>query len=59
MTKYIFLRYIWSSATVPSSAPKILVFLSVENDKGDFCYSNEVTFGKHLRMGLFANGVRQ
>ena len=25
-------------------------FLSVESDKGIFCFINEVTFGKHLRM---------
>ena len=34
-------------------------FLSEERDKGDFCYVNEVTFGKSLRMGLVARRTNQ
>ena len=34
-------------------------FLSKERDKGDFCYVNEVTFGKSLGMGLVARRTNQ
>ena len=34
-------------------------FLSKEQDKGNFCYVNEVTFGKSLRMGLVARRTNQ
>lgn len=34
-------------------------FLSKERDKGDFCYVNEVTFGKSLRMRLVARRPNQ
>lgn len=37
----ILLTFLWSSSTIPGS--QIL--------KDVFCYANEVTFGKHLRMG--------
>lgn len=30
---------------------------SVESHKGVFFYVNEMTFGKHLRMGLVASGT--
>lgn len=30
-------------------------FLNVESRKYVFCYVNEMTFGKHLRMGFVAN----
>lgn len=34
-------------------------FLSVESDRGTFCYVNEVTFGGHLKMGMVINGAKQ
>ena len=33
------------------SSKNLWNFLSVESDKIVFCYMNDVTFGKHLRMG--------
>ena len=37
---------------------KPLNFLSVKSNKGVFCYVNEVTLGKHLRMGLVVRGTK-
>ena len=34
------------------SSPKPWNFLSVKSDESVFCYINEVTFGKHPRVGL-------
>lgn len=48
----IFLMYVWSSSLASGSQlPNLWYFLSVESANSVFCYVNEVTFGKHWRMG--------
>ena len=50
---------IWSwSVVLGSQLPKPWNFLSVESDKGIFCYVNEVTFGKYLRMRLIVSRAK-
>ena len=48
---------IWfSSLFLAQSSRSPWNFLSAESPKGVFCYVNEATSGKHLRMGLVARG---
>lgn len=41
-----------------SQLPKPLgIYFSVDSTEGAFCFVNEVTFGKPLRMGLVVSGA--
>lgn len=43
----------WSlSLFLAQSSENLCNFLSDESCKGVFCYINEVTFGKHLGLGM-------
>lgn len=50
-------KHVWSSFTVPST--ELLNpwdFLGIESHNSVFCYVNEITFGKHLRIGADCQG---